>query len=198
MSQTQEIKQTQEEIVAKTTAKKSEKFAVKKEKKKTPAKTLNVVVKEKTLEEWMAMGLSEEEAKIMMKGKAKKEAEKKSAEELKKEREEYEVSSGLAEKRAALEILKNEIKDLEEARSDLYKKGRGLNPASKEELAVRFKKNKEGSSKNIFCKHGDGVNGELEEKHGGKKITGCGYICRSVKTMEKHLLKCKYASGEKK
>jgi len=112
-------------------------------------------------------------------------------------REEYEVSSGLAEKRATLEILKNEIKDLEEARSDLYKKGRGVNPASKEELAKRFKANKDNSSRNLFCKHGDGVNGELEEKHGGKKITGCGYICRTVKTMEKHLNVCKYASGKK-
>ena len=140
----------------------------------------------------------DKEAKIMMKGKAKKEVDKKSSEEVKKEREEYEVSSGLAEKRASLEILKNQIKELEEARSDLYKKGRGVNPASKEELAKRFKANKDNSSKNLFCKHGDGVNGELEEKHGGKKITGCGYICRSVKTMEKHLLSCKYASGGKK
>ena len=61
-----------------------------------------------------------------------------------------------------------------------------------EQKAKRAQQNKALTSKNLFCKGGDGVNGELEFKHGGKKITGCKYCCRSVETMKKHEAKCKH------
>ena len=81
---------------------------------------------------------------------------------------------------------------MEEAKPTVYKKSSGLNLANEEKKRKRAQQNKAGTKKNLFCRGGDGVNGELEFKHGGKKITGCKYCCRTKETMKRHELQCKH------
>ena len=136
--------------------------------------------------------LSPEDFQIFLLGKKKETAKKVSAEELAKQKEEYESSSGLKEIRLRIKEDMAKVKELEEAKPELYKKGRGANPMNEEQKEKRAAQNKAHTTRNIFCKYGDGENGELEFKHGGKKITGCKYCCRNAETMKKHEKSCKY------
>jgi hypothetical protein len=204
----QQKKSLVEAKIAKKVSKVSEKKkVVEVEKKKV------VEVKKKTMEEVLGEyaesladdGIDEDTLKAFIaaakKGQEKIKVEKQSQEDFEAAKKEFEAKSGMTGLQVELKTIQEKIKAIEESdEGKVFYKKRQRHAEGSEMRKVyddRAATNKSNASKNLWCSRGSGVDGTCDEGQGGPKVIGCGYYCRSAKTLEKHAEKCKWKKDGK-